>query len=294
MVKDLALFIQENLEISKGFSYIFSIIIWIFFYLALIGVCYLLWKFLQKLNHIIFRKIEEKSGRSMSKEFLERIVSVLITFFFLILPFNWDDIGQSVFGSAAVLAAVIGFAAQDVIKDILAGIQISIYKPFDIGDRIETNDGSGVVEKMTMRHVVIKRIDTIRIVIPNSKMNDLTVLNYSYDDVPRSVMLRFPISYTSDIQKAKQLISDVVRESPLTIPGIHTPDGKKDYAPVYFIELSDSALIMSVTIHFNHGTPTEKVRDSINTAVFEAFAANGIEVPYNYMNVVVQTNGKRD
>ena len=289
-MRDVALDFLEFFDISTEKSFFLSFILTILFYAAIIALCYGLWKLLQIINHKLFQTIEEKNGRSMLTEFLERIVSVLITFFFIVIPFNWDDIGQSVFGSAAVLAAVIGFAAQDVIKDILAGIQISIYKPFDIGDRIEMEDGSaGIVEKITMRHVVIKRIDTIRIVIPNSKLNNLTVNNYSYDDVPRSVMLKFPIGYKSDIQKAKQVISDIVRNSPLTIPGTHMPDGKMGYAPVYFIELTDSALIMSVTIHFNHETPTERVKDEINTAVFEALAANGIEIPYNYMNVVVKS-----
>ena len=290
---ELAKHMQEMFEIDKGRSYAAAFITMIFFFILLIAVCFLLWKLLQKINHKIFRKLEEKNGRSMSRDFLERIISVLITFCFILIPFNWDDIGQSVFGSAAVLAAVIGFAAQDVIKDILAGIQMSIYKPFDIGDRIEADEGiSGIVEKITMRHVVIKRIDTIRIIIPNSKLNELSVMNYSYNDVPRSVMLTFPISYTSDIQKAKEIISEVVRESPLSIPRFHLPDGTMGYSPVYFIELSDSALIMSVTIHFDHDTPTERVRDDINTAVFQALTSNGIEIPYNYVNVVMKSNSQ--
>ncbi len=280
--------LQQNYNLDETSSYIFGFIITILLYAALIVLGYFLWKLIQKANHKIFQKLEEKNGRSMSLEFLEKLISFVITFFFLILPFNWDDIGDSIFGSAAVLTAVIGFAAQDVIKDILAGIQISIYKPFDIGDRIETSDGSaGVIEKITMRHIVIKRIDTIRIVIPNSKMNELTVLNYSYEDVPRSVMLRYPISYKSNIEKAKQVISQVIQDSPLTIPGKQTADGSMAYAPVYFIELTDSALVMSVTVYFNQGTSTESVKDSLNTTIFQSLVANGIEIPYDYLNVVI-------
>ena len=286
---DLAQSLQQNYGLGTTSSYIIGAIGIVLIYAAIFVICYFLWKLIQKVNHKIFQKLEEKKGRSVSLEFMEKLVSFGITFFFLVIvPFNWDDIGNSVFGSAAVLTAVIGFAGQDVIKDILAGIQISIYKPFDIGDRIETSDGSaGVIEKISMRHIVIKRIDTIRIVIPNSKMNELTVLNYSYEDVPRSVMLRFPVSYKSDIEKAKQVIGNVVRDSELTIPGMYTEDGSLDYAPVYFIELAESALIMSVTVYFDKDIRTERVRDAINTSVFEALAANGIEIPYNYMNVVL-------
>lgn len=225
----------------------------------------------------------------MTVEFLEHITAFLITMFFVILPFNWDSLRQSIFGSAAVLTAIIGFAAQDVIKDILAGLQISIYKPFDIGDRIEMDNGTtGIVENITMRHVVLKRIDTLRVVVPNSKMNEYSVVNYSYDEIPRSILFRFPISYRSNIRQAKQVIGQVIKDSPYTIPGKRTADGKVEYTPVYFIELDDSSLVMSVTVYYNHNIPTETVKDDINTTVFETLEANGIEIPYNYTNVVIQ------
>ena len=119
-MKEIAEQLQKTFNLGETASFVLSTILIIFFYLALIVFCYFLWKLVQKLIHAVFRKIEEKKGRSMSLEFLERLVSFGVTFFFIILPFNWDDIGQSVFSSAAVLTAVIGFAAQDVIKDILA------------------------------------------------------------------------------------------------------------------------------------------------------------------------------
>ena len=45
---------------------------------------------------------------------------------------------------------------------------------------------------------------------------------------------------------------------------------------------------MSVTVYFDKDMRTERVRDAINTSVFKALAANGIEIPYNYMNVVLR------
>ncbi|MBQ6520398.1 MAG: mechanosensitive ion channel family protein [Anaerolineaceae bacterium] len=288
-MKEIAEQLQKTFNLGETASFVLSTILIIFFYLALIVFCYFLWKLVQKLIHAVFRKIEEKKGRSMSLEFLERLVSFGVTFFFIILPFNWDDIGQSVFSSAAVLTAVIGFAAQDVIKDILAGIQISIYKPFDIGDRIKLDNGTaGIVENITMRHVVLKRIDTLREVIPNSKMNNYSIINYSYDDVPLSFLLKFPIGYHSDLRKAKNLILEAIKNSPYTIPGKHLKDGTIDYAPIYFIEVDDSALIMSTTVYYQHSTSTELTKDDVNTSVFEILKANGIEIPYKYMNVIMK------
>ena len=131
---DLAQSLQQNYDLGTTASYIIGAIVIVLIYAALLVICYFLWKLIQKVNHKIFQKLEEKKGRTVTLEFMEKLVSFGITFFFLIIvPFNWDDIGNSVFGSAAVLTAVIGFAGQDVIKDILAGIQISIYKPQIVG-----------------------------------------------------------------------------------------------------------------------------------------------------------------
>lgn len=288
-MKEIAEFLQFEMKMGESSSQIAAFFIFIIGYLALFAACYLGWRLFQKINRSVFEKLIEKHGRSMKLEFLERVFSLLITITFVVIPFNLGQIRQSIFGSAAVLTAIVGFAAQDIIKDILSGLQISIYKPFDIGDRIELPDGSaGIVENITMRHVVLRRIDTLRVVIPNSQMNGYSVLNYSYADTPRSMVLTFPVGYRSDIQKTKAIIEGVVKDSPLTIPGKQLPDGSMDYAKAYFIDLTDSALVMSITVYYDQKEATEKVKDAINTGVFEALGKNGIEIPYSYTNVVMK------
>ena len=62
------------------------------------------------------------------------------------------------------------------------------------------------------------------------------------------------------------------------------------YAPVYFLELADSALIMAVTVYYKPTTPTEVIKDDINSRVFMAMQEAGIEIPYAYTNVVLQNS----
>ena len=244
---------------------------------------------LKKLIHHLFRTVAVKKGRRIHIEFLERVVTFVLGALIIVSFLGWKNIGGSLLGSAAVITGVIGFAAQDVIKDILSGMLISIYKPFDLGDRIELEDGTvGIVESITMRHVVIVRIDTLRVVIPNSRINAASILNYSYGDIQRSCLFKFPIGYDSDIEKARRVISDAVKSSPYSIPGRTQKDGSMDYASVYFIDLDSSALVMSVTVYYEASTPSEKLKDDINTRVFEALGRNGIEIPYNHTSVIIK------
>ncbi len=281
--------ILSKLGASGYMLYIISAVVMIIL-IALAIVLYILaFLLLRRLTRILFSTIEKKRGKRIHIVFLERVASFAVGVIIIISFLGWKNIGGSLLGSAAVITGVVGFAAQDVIKDILSGLLISIYKPFDIGDRIELEDGTaGIVESITMRHVVIVRIDTIRVVIPNSRINAAAILNYSFGDIERSCLFKFQIGYESDIEKAKQVISDAVKSCPYTIPGKRQKDGSMDYGTVYFIDIEDSALVMAVTAYYAASVASEKLKDDINTRVFEALENNGIEIPYVHTTVVMK------
>lgn len=268
---------------------VFLIVMFIMFilFLAVYILCVFL---LLKLNRRIFNNIEKKKGNSITIQFLQKAVSLAIIVILFVLPMGGQRLAQSLLGSTAVVAAVVGLAANDVIKNMFAGLEISIYKPFDVGSRIMLEDGTaGIVEKLTLRHVVLVLIDTTRLIVPNSKANSAKIINYSYaETVPRSVEVRFPISYTSDIDKAKEIIRKTICESPLTLNEDKYSEEDPKTRSVYFLELKDSALILAATVYYPLSTRTEVVKDEVNTSVFKALKEGGIEIPYNYVNVVMK------
>ena len=264
-----------------------SLIIMLIYLALLILIAHVL----RVLNKKLFRRLRKKRGKKSHLVFLEGVINAYIIIIAVIIPLAGDSIKKSILGSAAVLTAVVGFAGQDIIKDMLAGLLISIYKPFDIGDRIELEDGTvGIVESITLRHVVIIRIDTLRVVIPNSRINNVSVINYSFDYVDRSILCKFPVSYDSDLEKVKTVIKEAVMSSPYSEPGKKSKDGEMYYPPVYFLELADSALIMAVTVYYKPTTTTEVIKDDINSRVFMALQQADIEIPYAYTNVVLQNS----
>ena len=244
---------------------------------------------LLRVNRGIFRKIEERYGKRLHLRFAEKAIKVAIIVIFVIIPLAGDEILRSILGSAAVVTAVLGLAAQDTIKDILSGFLISLYRPFDIGDRIELENGTtGIVETMTMRNVVLVLIDTVRLIIPNSRINTQAIKNLSYGYVIKSVEFSFQIHYDSDIALAKQTILDAVKDSEYSVPGKKSKTGEMGYAPVYFISIGESAFVMKTTVYFEQNTPSEVVKDDINVRVVEALGKAGIKVPYPYTSVILE------
>ncbi|MBQ6380812.1 MAG: mechanosensitive ion channel [Clostridia bacterium] len=256
----------------------------------IIGVAIAVMILLIYINRKCFKRLKIKH-QNLHLQLLEKVISFFIVVAVGLLAFSamggTRNVWQTLLGGTAVLSAVAAFAAQDVIRDMLAGLMISIYKPFDIGDRIELEDGTtGVVKDMNMRHVVINTIDTIKEVIPNSQLNVMQIKNFSFRSPCRSVNFCFPIGYASDVEKAKQVIGQAVKESEYSIAFFANNEGEKDYTPVYFLSFADSALMMSVTVYYENSVPTERVKDDINCRVKKALEANGIEIPYNYINVI--------
>ena len=236
-------------------------------------------KLLDRTNNINVRYIES----------IIRFVLILIGVIWVVMssPLT-QPFGRIVFQGTAIIGAIVGFAAQPVIADLICGLMISTTQPFNIGDRIELEDGTaGVVKDITMRHVVVQTIDTLCVVIPNSKLNAMRVTNMSFHTKTRSIHFRFNISYDSDVDSAKRIILRAVEDSPYTIPR----NAETGYGPVYFLQASDSSLVMAVTVYFNPVTPSEIVRDDINTRVKSALDAGGIEIPYQYVNVVMKRDG---
>ena len=187
---------------------------------------------------------------------------------------------------SALIVAVVGFAAQPVIINIICGLLISLQKPFEVGDRIIVGEDSGIVEDITLRHTVLRLYDGIRLIIPNGEMNSKVVTNTSYK-MPdrRGIHLRFSVSYDTDIPKAMEVIRNCVAESPFTL-GIDTNGIKEDSGPVYFLDFGDSSLVLRTTIWVSRDTNSQQAITDVNVRVLEAFRKHGIEIPYPYFNVL--------
>ncbi|MDO5132037.1 MAG: mechanosensitive ion channel family protein [Eubacteriales bacterium] len=256
--------------------------------LIILGVGVLVWVLIQ-INHAIFRRIQRKR-KGIEIIFFERVTSVIIVvigiIFVLSLFGGIKSLWRTLLGGTAIVSAVLAFAAQDIIKDILAGLMISMYKPFEIGNRIEMEDGmAGIVMDITMRHVVLKLPDTQVVIVPNSRLNTMRIRNFSYHSPLRAKEFIFNIAYGSDVEKAQRVILQAIIESKYTIPGKEKLNGT-EYAPVYFMEFDSSSLRLVTTVYYAQSTPTEVMISDVNLRVNNAFQKYGIEIPFTYINVI--------
>jgi len=109
-----------------------------------------------------------------------------------------------------VVGFIIGFALQDTLSNFAAGMMILIYRPYDVGDLIDSAGVFGKVSKMSLVSTTILTIDNQTIIIPNSKIWGDVIKNITAQDL-RRVDMEFGISYTDDIPKAEQVLMGILK-----------------------------------------------------------------------------------
>ena len=184
------------------------------------------------------------------------------------------SISTTLFASAGILVAVIGFASQQAVSNIISGIFVVIFKPFRVGDNIKVGtDFSGIVEDITLRHTVIKDSENARIVIPNSIINSQTVINYDIIDNKYKKRIVFKISQENDVDLAIKIIKEKLFLHPLTL---HSHYSDAASISVEITQITDKFLELRAYIWTKDVDDAGTLNNEINKIIFDEFNKNGI------------------
>ncbi|MFC7133633.1 MULTISPECIES: mechanosensitive ion channel family protein [Salinibaculum] len=173
---------------------------------------------------------------------------------------------------AGALALAVGFAAQDLIANFVAGVFIIQDEPFTVGDWVEWNGNSGVVRDIQLRVTKLDTFDNQLVTVPNSDLASAAVINNVAND-QRRVSVDFGIGYEDDIDLARE----VIIEEGERIDGVLGDPAPS--APV--TSLGDSAVVLSGRIWIETAESSYgAVRAQFVEAVKERLDAEGIDMPY--------------
>lgn len=230
----------------------------------------------------VFNEINKKHKR-ISLMYLSTTLQTVITIVFLFQFLNqfeaFKSISRTILLSSSLLVAVIGFAFQRSLEDIVAGLMISIYRPFEVGDRINIPEKeiSGYIENITTRHTVIRTFQNSRLIIPNSVMNREILENANVVNQISSGFVDFQISRRADVELAEKIIEDAVKNHKESInpddlsakpsPSVYINNIDKDY-----INLRISVWTKTIEENFSACSDIRKI-------VLKEFNKNNIDPP---------------
>ena len=174
----------------------------------------------------------------------------------------------------------IGLALQGSLANFAGGVLILLFKPYRVGDRIETMNRTGLVTDIQIFHTTMLTLDNRTIILPNGPIMNADIVNYMTQGVIR-VELTVGISYDSDIQKARNLLLDVMHNHPLVL---------KDPEPAVVVtELADSSVNLSVRPHCNPDDYSQVFVEVLESCKL-ALDQGGITIPFPQMDVHLDNN----
>lgn len=170
----------------------------------------------RKLANIVQRIAEEAMKRAnfQLSELLRRMVlsvvrNVIIVLGLLIALSQFGISLGPLLAGLGVVGFVIGFALQDTLSNFASGLMIITYRPYDVGDLIESAGVFGEVSAMSLVNTTIMTLDNQTIVIPNNKIWGDVIKNVTAQ-TKRRVDMVFGIAYDDDIAKAEQVLQEIV------------------------------------------------------------------------------------
>ena len=190
-----------------------------------------------------------------------------------VLGFSTEGI-VTAFGSV-MLAVSLGL--QTTLSSLTNGIVLIFTKPFVAGDYVDIGGAAGTVKEIKLFSVKIVTPDNITVIVPNSTVLNSVIINYSRLPI-RRLDLVVPVSYGVDIAKVKQVVLDIVNA-----------DARVQKNPEPFFRLTEygaSSLNFTLRVWTLTGE-FWNVKFDVMEKIVEAFRANGLEIPFNQLDVHV-------
>ncbi len=230
------------------------------------------------LTVIMLGWLKVRRGFQRTPGLLNKTVTVIIFIIAIsvILGYFKFDITPLIAG-VGLGALAIGLALQSTLSNFFAGVHILSDKPIRVGDFIELDENtSGTVEDIGWRSTRIRMLTDNLLIIPNGKLAESNIINYSMPKQDLSIWIPCGVSYESDLKKVERVSLEVAKEIQNTVPG-----AVKDFDPQFrYREFGDSNINFITILRIEEPIKRFIVRNEFIKALKERFDKEKIEISW--------------
>jgi len=222
------------------------------------------------------RKMEQNEKlkfQSIFKYFNYLIYLIVI----LVILHSYDVKLTAVLTASAAIFVGLGFALQDLFKDIIAGVTILVDKSLLVNDVIEVHDKVARVFEIKLRSTRAVTRDDKVLILPNHLFLSETIYNFTQNHSKTRESVQVGVSYGSDVRKVEELLIQCAKAEKSVL--------KSPEPFVMFNDFGDSSLDFGIYFFIRDSFTDPRIKSNLRFAIDQAFRENGITIPFPQRDV---------
>ena len=225
---------------------------------------------IKRFAKIASKAMDKKDLDVSLRTFLLSLLSVGLKVILIVTVAGMIGIGTTSFVTILGAAGLaIGLALQGSLSNLAGGVLLLIFKPYKVGDTIETQGQIGKVTEIQVFNTLLLTTDLKTIILPNGAVSNGTIVNYSKNGVLRG-NVDVVVSASNDIDKVKALLFEAILSHDLII---------KDPKPeIFAIKIIDNAVTLSIKAYAKSENISQVNSDIVEIAK-KVFHQNKIDAP---------------
>ena len=230
---------------------------------------------------LLDRLLKKSKMNDLLCKTLRVVAKIFLLFTTVIIVLSYLGVSvSSLIAALSIVGVAFSLAIEDFLSNVFGGIQIISNHPFKIGDYIEAGGQAGTVREVGLFYTKLDTPDKKLVQIPNSKIANDSIVNYS-DAPTRRVEFLIATSYDDEVEKVQSVLLQLINEHPMVLQ----EEGK---TPVVHVkEFRDSDVLYTARAwcaNENYWTIYFDIMDAIKPT----FEKNGISFSYPHVNVHMQ------
>lgn len=243
--------------------------------IIVIIVCLIVIKIIMR---FVKRAIKKSKLEKGMHTFVEKAASIVLYFIAILIIADMMSIPiTSLLAAFSVVGLAASLAIQDTLSNLASGVVVLMTHPFKTGDWVDVSNVSGTVKEVNFTHTILTTVDNKIIRVPNKDVVGATIVNYS-ESTNRRVCISFNVSYKNKTEKVLEIMNEVINATPNILRD------KEIFTKV--TEYKDSCIEYTLRV-WTKNEDYWDVHFTLLNDVKVAFDKNGIEIPYNQLDVHV-------
>lgn len=228
------------------------------------------------LNKFVGRLMDRRKVDISIKTFVKSLVNILLTVLLIISVVGALGVDTTSFAALLASAGVaVGMALSGNLQNFAGGLIVLLFKPYKVGDFIESQGFSGTVKEIQIFHTILTTGDNKVVYIPNGAMSSGVVTNYNTHNT-RRVEWIVGVDYGEDYDKVQRVVGDILAADARIL---------REPAPFVALHALDASSVNVVIRAWVNSEDYWGVYFDINKAVYERFNEENINFPFPQLTV---------